>query len=218
VRGSSAFRLSAWHGEGPHDPGCCALVAIKRRVQCKSRLAAALPPAERLDVVRSMLAHVLAALSSAETIGEFAVVSPERDTVPESILVLGDTGEGLNEALTYAYREVIDRGAREVLILPADLPRVTSSEIDQLVRAGRRGQFALAPDADGVGTNALYLAGQRDFPFQFGEHSKRCHLAAARRLSLPECVVRLPGLALDVDEPEDLWRVRYQASVTECRA
>jgi 2-phospho-L-lactate guanylyltransferase len=102
---------------------------------------------------------------------------------------------------------LLDLAAREILILPADLPFVTSAEIDRLVRAGRRSGFAIAPDARDAGTNGLFLNLQSLFPFQFGEDSKRRHLAAAKRLGLRECVVRAPGLARDIDAPSDIAAV-----------
>ena len=41
--------------------GACALIAIKERARCKTRLADVLAPPERIDLVRSMLTAVLAA-------------------------------------------------------------------------------------------------------------------------------------------------------------
>jgi hypothetical protein len=42
----------------------------------------------------------------------------------------------------------------ETVALPADLPMITSAEIDELVRAGRAGGFALATDAADVDSPA----------------------------------------------------------------
>jgi len=39
--------------------GACALIAIKERSRCKTRLSEALGPAARLELVRSMLTAVL---------------------------------------------------------------------------------------------------------------------------------------------------------------
>ena len=103
-------------------------------------------------------------------------------------------------------------------MLPADLPTITAAEIDALVRAGRRGGFAIAPDAAGVGTNALCLVSAHPFRFQFGSDSRQLHLEEAERTGLSPQVVRLPGLEFDVDSPADLarlderqWLARLQA-------
>ena len=198
--------------------GACALIAIKERARCKTRLAEALAPSARIEVVRSMLAAVLSAAGAAQTVRQIIVVSPERDSVPAQIPVLADTGECLNGALRQAHRVLLELGCREVAILPADLPKITAAEIDDLVHAGRAGGFAIAPDTAGVGTNALYLASLLPFRFQFGADSQRLHLQEAQRAGLSAAVVHLPGLAFDVDSPADLdrldgqqWLARLQA-------
>lgn len=184
--------------------GACALIAIKERSRCKTRLAQALAPLARIELVRSMLAAVLSAAGSAQTVRQIIVVSPERDSVPAQIPVLADTGECLNGALTQAHRVLREFGCREVVILPADLPNITAAEIDGLVRAGRSGGFAIAPDTAGVGTNALCLASPHPFRFQFGLGSRRLHFKEAEREGLSPQVVRLPGLEFDVDATADL--------------
>jgi 2-phospho-L-lactate guanylyltransferase len=194
------------------DPrrGACALVAVKERMHCKTRLADALAPAARLELVRSMLAAVLSTAAGAQSIRQIIVVSPERDSVPADIPVLADTGESLNSALMQAHRVLLEFGCHEVVILPADLPEITAHDIDGLVRAGRSGGFALASDTQGVGTNGLFLASPHAFRFQFGVGSQRLHLQEAARARLSPEVVHLPGLEFDVDTPADLNRLDQQ--------
>jgi 2-phospho-L-lactate guanylyltransferase len=192
---------------GPCVGGCCALIAVKQRVACKSRLRAALTPAAHLALVRSMLEHVQRAARAASSVRQVIVLTPERDTLAADVPVLADTGAGLNPALADAHRALLRLGVRELLVLPADLPRVTAGEIDQLVEAGRRGGCAIAPDLAGVGTNALYVRTQRPFGFRFGSDSLHLHLLESQRLGLAAQQVRLPGLAFDVDLPGDLNRL-----------
>lgn len=187
--------------------GACALIAINERSRCKTRLAPVLTTQARLHLVRSMLAAVLAATGNARTVRQVIVVSPERDCLPAEMAVLADTGKSLNDALTQALSVLRDFGCREVVILPADLPHITAANIDGLVHAARSGGFAIAPDTDGTGTNALCLSGAHPFRFQFGADSKRLHLDEAARLGLASKVVRFPGLQFDVDLPADLERL-----------
>jgi len=198
--------------------GACALIAIKERMHCKTRLAEALAPRARVELVRSMLAAVLSAAGGAQTVRQVIVVSPERDSVPAEVPVLADSGECLNSALTQAHRVLHEFGCREVVILPADLPTITAAEIDALIRAGRRGGFAIAPDAAGVGTNALCLVSPHPFRFQFGSDSQRLHLKEAERTGLSPQVVRLPGLEFDVDSPHDLARLEEQRWLARLQA
>jgi 2-phospho-L-lactate/phosphoenolpyruvate guanylyltransferase len=198
--------------------GVCALIAIKERMQCKTRLAEALAPRARVQLVRSMLAAVLSAAQGAQTVRQIIVVSPERDSVPAEIPVLADRGECLNSALMQAHRVLREFGCREVVILPADLPTITAAEIDALVRAGRRGGFAIAPDAAGVGTNALCLVSAQPFRFQFGLGSQQLHLEEAQRTGLSAQIVRRPGLEFDVDSPRDLARLDEQRWLARLQA
>jgi 2-phospho-L-lactate guanylyltransferase len=181
-----------------------ALIPIKDRERCKTRLAAALSPGARLDLVRSMLSAVLAAACRAKSIHRVIVISPERDRVPPHIPVLADTGRSLNGALIQAHSLLRELGRIDVVVLPADLPNISAAEIDALVQAGRRGGCAIAPDTTGAGTNALCLTEAVPFRFQFGPHSCQAHLEEARRLGLDVQMIHRPGLAFDVDSPADL--------------
>ena len=198
--------------------GACALIAIKERARCKTRLADVLEPPERIDLVRSMLTAVLEAAGNAPTVHQVIVISPERDTVPAEIPVLADTGESLNTALMQAHTMVRELGCHEIVVLPADLPLITSAEIDELVRAGHAGGFAMATDAAGIGTNALCLMSTQPFRFQFGPDSRRLHLQEAQRLGSSPQVVHLAGLEFDVDSSADLDLLDGQKWLTRLRA
>jgi 2-phospho-L-lactate/phosphoenolpyruvate guanylyltransferase len=198
--------------------GACALIAIKERARCKTRLADVLRPPERIDLVRSMLTAVLAAAGNAQTVHQVIVISPERDTVPAEIPVLADTGESLNTALVQAHTMVREFGCHEIVVLPADLPLITSAEIDELVRAARAGGFAMATDAAGIGTNALCLMSTQPFRFQFGPDSRRLHLQEAQRLGSSPQLVHLAGLEFDVDSSADLDLLDGQKWLTRLRA
>lgn len=196
----------------------CVLIAVKERARGKTRLAQVLSPEARVELVRSMLATVLSAAGKARTVNQVIVITPERDRIPADVPVLADTGESLNGALMQAHTMVRELGCREVVVLPADLPKISGAEIDTLVRAGRAGGFAIAPDAAGVGTNALCLTCPAPFRFQFGLDSCRLHVQEAQRLGLSPQLVHLPGLALDVDSPADLDLLDEEPWLTRLRA
>lgn len=209
--------LTVLHESASHR-GSCALIAIKARSHCKTRLAGVLRPSARVELARAMLSSVLHAARNARTVHSVLVISPERDTLPADIPVLADTGESLNSALVQAHRRVRELGGHEIVVLPADLPHITPADIDELVHTGRAGGCAIAPDAAGVGTNALYLTTLAPFQFQFGPDSLSLHLREARRLDLDPRVVRLPGLELDIDTPADLERMEGQTWLTRLQA
>jgi 2-phospho-L-lactate guanylyltransferase len=117
---------------------------------------------------------------------------------------------GLNEGLDEA-RLAAGAAATAVMVLPADLPGVAASAIDQLAEAGalalrdqpEKPLVALVPDRHGTGTNALLVAPPNAIPFLFGEGSRAAHAAAAE--SAGASYLELDGpLTFDVDTPEDL--------------
>lgn len=193
--------------ERPSD-AVCMLIAIKARARCKQRLASILTPEARMQLARSMLAQVIAAGRAARTVQQVIVVSPERDDVPSDIPVFADTGGNLNGALQDARHMLLRLGCRQTVILPADLPHLCASDIEALIRHGRTGSCALASDATGRGTNALYLDTAEEFTFCFGLESRQRHLQEAARKGLTPQLVRLPGLEFDVDSPTDLQRLK----------
>lgn len=184
------------------------LVAIKSRSECKGRLAGFIPPEGRLALARLMLDTVLGALRDARSIDCIAVVTPERDTLPPDVLVVRDPGRGLNAALESARAELLELGATELVVLPADLPFITAADVELLVRRGRRTGFAVACDDARRGTNGLYLALTGPFRFAFGAESCARHVEEARRMSRMPEIVRSRGLGFDVDYDVDLMHLR----------
>jgi 2-phospho-L-lactate/phosphoenolpyruvate guanylyltransferase len=183
---------------------CWSITAVKPVSSGKTRLASHLSPQRRSELVTGMLHHVLSVLSRACGVDRVAVVSPERSALPEHVITLADPGEGLNEALAAAALEARQRGAERLAIVHADLPLLRPEEVTTLIEASRASGLALAPDRHGRGTNALCLSWPPTIRFEFGPDSFRRHLAQAAARGLSPAVVRLPGLAFDLDQPQDL--------------
>jgi 2-phospho-L-lactate guanylyltransferase len=185
------------------DVSCWAVVAINTRLRRKGRLRTALDAADRELLARRMLDTVLAAVDGARSITRVLIVSPDEQGLPGGYEVLHDAGAGLNEAFELALAHGRNR-ALELVLLPADLPRIVSADIDALVRAGRQAGIAIAPDRHGSGTNGLYIGVALDFRCRFGAASRARHEAEARRLGVEPAIVTRPGLAADLDTPADL--------------
>ncbi|NML32875.1 2-phospho-L-lactate guanylyltransferase [Paraburkholderia antibiotica] len=205
------------------------LIPMRSFAQGKSRLADFLDAQERVALNTLLLDHMLAVADHWPGLDRTVVVSP----CPEVLEASRRTGarvlrqpclrglnerssETLNMALSIARRSVWDWGARDLIISSCDLPAVCSEDFRRLRDYGQgRGKSisaVLASNREGRGTNALYLpAAQgsssfsfRQFPFCFGEESARRHAEAANRLGLPFTRVAIPGLAFDIDTPDDL--------------
>lgn len=184
---------------------CWAVIPVKGPDQGKQRLAGVLDAERRSTLVKAMLERVVAAAGKARGVDRIALVGTSRHGLPDSFVLLPDPGTGLNPALASAFVAAREAGATRVLIVFADLPKLTPLDIDLLI-AAPRDTVAIAPDRHGTGTNALCLSlpAARDFTFAFGPDSFARHSGEARRLGLQIEEIHSPGLAQDVDEPDDL--------------
>ncbi len=186
-----------------------AVVPVKDLERAKRRLAGALGPAARRGLSLAMLADVLDALDATAGLDGAAVVSRDADVTElarrRGLRVIPETGAGLNAAVAQAANVLSAEGCARLLVMPADLPLAGPEEIAQILAAlpGAPG-LTLVPDRHGVGTNALACAPPDAVAPSFGAGSFARHLEAARNAGIPATVLRLPGLGLDIDTPEDL--------------
>jgi len=111
----------------------------------------------------------------------------------------GETG-----AIEMATRICVERGAGFTLVIPADIPLIQAWELEEIVRRAPVEGTLLVPAADGRGTNAAFRRPANLFPLRFGNDSFKPHHAAAQATGKPCVVLNLPGIAVDVDNPEDL--------------
>jgi 2-phospho-L-lactate guanylyltransferase len=88
-------------------------------------------------------------------------------------------------------------------VVPADLPTLSSGDVQQLL-AGHRAGVTVCPAAGDGGTNALLLSPPTAIPFLYGPQSAERHLAAARAAGVPVRTAELPAFARDVDSPDDV--------------
>ena len=184
------------------------LVPVKNFADAKQRLASILTPKERFALARAMCEDVLQALARWQGRPSVAVVTNDsfaRDLAARfNFEVVADDNSGETSAIDMATAFCRERGAKSTLVVPADIPLIHSSELQEIVDHAPPGGAVLVPDAAGRGTNAAWRSPGDLFPLRFGNDSFLPHLAAAKATGLPCVVLDLPGIARDVDRPEDL--------------
>lgn len=186
-----------------------ALVPVKPFALSKSRLAPVLSAEERVGLSRAFLEHTLSVLREVSAVSETLVIS--RDPAALAVArahgaqtVLETEPSDLNAALMHATDIARQGGARALLILPMDLPCLADDEIRQLIDDAADLSLTIAPDRRETGTNALFIRPPGLINYAFGADSFHQHCALAQRAGVSPRIVRLPGLALDVDVPDDL--------------
>ena len=182
-----------------------AIIPVKAPGEGKQRLAGALDAGQRDTIVRAMLARVVAAVGSAPAIDQLMLVGPSRLGTDRRIPLLPEPGGGLNPAVSAGFAHARAAGADRVIVLHADLPQLAADDCIALATLPA-GAIGIAPDRHGTGTNALSLPlpDASGFQFAFGSDSFARHRTEAARLDLPLVEIRRPGLATDIDEPDDL--------------
>ena len=185
------------------------LIPMKPLAAAKERLAPALSTDERRRLSLAMLADVIAAARGFDRVwvlnSDADAAGLARDAGVEAVPD-PTPGAGLNASLSAATRAAIADGAGGVLIVSADLP---SARADDLIALAASTGVALAPDRAGVGTNAMWRSPGDQIDVAFGPNSLAAHAERARAAGTPALVASRPGLALDVDTPDDLaeaWR------------
>jgi len=205
-------------------PSLIAIVPVKPFAESKTRLAGVLDESERIALTRKLLERTLLKLTRARGIARVVVVSRDEKVLKIarkfgawSIL---ETNADLNGALDQARRVCMANGARALLILPADLPKLRVRDIEKIIALGEPApRIVIAPAARDGGTNALLLNPAHDFVFQFGESSFDAHVreiadgqVAGGKVVGGQVVgsryqveiYRSDTVAFDVDVPEDL--------------
>jgi 2-phospho-L-lactate guanylyltransferase len=187
---------------------CWAVIPVKPFRAGKSRLAGLLGADDRAALNRRLFGRVLTAALGLFKPGHVAVVTSDTLLLPlmrgQGLHALEDQGGGLNAALGLATRFAAERGARAIAVLPSDLPIVTTDDIKALVGAlGAGARCIIAPDEQEQGTNALALAPPDADFFRFGADSFQAHLEAAKARGMKTRILRRPGLARDLDTPDD---------------
>lgn len=184
-----------------------ALVPVKSFDIGKTRLAAALAPLERAVLAEQLASGVVKALAPLPVFVacEDAAVAAWAEGLGAHTC-LSDL-RGLNRVVRHGVNEVRERGFDRVLVAHGDLadPRGLP---DLAAWPG----VVLVPDRRLEGTNVLIVPTRSGFRFSYGPGSFARHLSEAERLGGEMHVIDDPGLALDLDDPDDLDA--YHAAMT----
>ena len=191
------------------------LIPIKDLRSAKQRLAGVLPQEQRTILAETMLSDVLAAIAGWRGHPPVALVTsyaPAVELATQHGFQVFRDGENLGEtaAIEMGTRTAIESGAGETLVLPGDIPLVTSDELAALYAAAPAAGILLSPAADGRGSNAVLRRPGDLIPLRFGNDSFVPHRRAAEETGRPVVIAEFPGIALDIDTPADLAQLFSQ--------
>ncbi len=189
------------------------VVLVKDFDSAKQRLGPALDPPQRRALARRNASRAIRAAGAAER----RLVVAGSDEAAALATELGaevlvePRQEGQNVAAQRGLARATENGADAVLLLSSDLPLVTKKSVRDLLREASRlaPPVVVAVPATGRGgTNALYLRPPRAIGLHFGADSLAAFRREAQGLGVRFEIHISPAMALDLDEPADLARLR----------
>jgi 2-phospho-L-lactate guanylyltransferase len=184
------------------------VIPVKTLLRSKTRLAEVLNLQERQSLTLAMLEDVLRAVQESFMVQQILVVSSDskvrRFTINFGATFLPEKTNGLNQAIEQAIGWCVENDAKSVLILPADIPLITLSDVNQIINLGsEQTSIVIAPSRNG-GTNALLQKPPEVISQRFGPESFSKHLAEASTKGVILHIYRSQNVTMDIDSPEDL--------------
>lgn len=184
----------------------------------KSRLAPVLPhPAQREALQRALLADVLEAARGVAGALVRVAIAPGGDPAPLAALgvapghVFEQRGESLGDRERSVFADLFRRGATQVVLIGSDVPLLTTAILEEAFAAlaASPSQVVLGPASDG----GYYLLGLTaptvpDLFTGVRWSTRYALMDTLRRCEFEERRVTLLPILDDVDEPEDLARLR----------
>jgi 2-phospho-L-lactate/phosphoenolpyruvate guanylyltransferase len=199
-----------------------AAVPVKEFAGAKQRLARLLTTEQRQALAAAMLEDVLAALVAAPLGGIMVnTVDPLATNLARRYgarVVTDGARDGHTGAVTAMARMLAAEGY-DMLTVPGDIPRVTAVEIAAVIEAARPApSVTIVPAHDERGSNAVLCSPPLIMPLRFGDDSFLPHLASARTLGIEPTIIKLPGIALDIDQPVDVHALLQAQPAMHTRA
>ena len=185
------------------------LVPIKNTSGAKQRLASILDQDSRTRLAQAMLHDVLSALHDWKDRPSVGIVTSDAYAIQlaseyQFEIIPDPENPGETGAIEMATQVCVERGEDSTLVIPADIPLIQAWELEQIYKQSPAEGTVLVPAGDGRGTNAAFRRPANLFPLRFGNDSFKPHHAAAQATGQPCVILRLPGIAVDIDNPEDL--------------
>lgn len=189
------------------------VVLVKEFGAAKQRLRPALGPTSRSALARRNARLAIAAARA----GDHVLVVAGSESVAHMAERMGVEAlreprqEGQNVAARRGISHAMHGGAEAVLVLSSDLPLVTEDAVRELLAHATRLEppVAVAVPAIGRGgTNALYIRPPDAIGLHFGDDSLARFRADAEASDVRFEEHRSDAMALDLDEPSDLARLR----------
>jgi len=119
--------------------------------------------------------------------------------------VIEDTrNESETAAIELATAECEQRGYQTTVVIPGDIPLITSDELNRVLDAAPAAGAVFVPAYDRRGSNCILRRPASLIPLRFGNDSFLPHCEAMRKTGKELVILELSGIGLDIDNPHEL--------------
>jgi len=187
-----------------------AVLPVKPLTKGKSRLHGCLNAEEVTSLNCCLYEETFNKLKTCTEIDRILVVSQDEKVLDYArqmggVALKENQQSSLNEAVSQALAFILEDDPGMVLIVPADLPWMTSEDLSDLIALRQDGQFmTIIPDQRQWGTNAIFISHPTLLTPQFGRHSFKKHAQQAAIRSAKLVVWLNKNIQRDLDTPQDL--------------
>jgi 2-phospho-L-lactate guanylyltransferase len=194
-----------------------AIIPVRESRNSKLRLRGFLSTDERSFLSKALFEHVLKAVQNS-VVSKILVVASDAKEVKAAvhcqtnISVIGETNPhgGVNSAALdgISYCLATMKQITSVMVLPSDLPLLTSDAIGKAISRLARYDLIIGPSSKLDGTNLLLFNLKRGkIPFHYDNDSYKNHVKEAKRLKIRYMAIKPREFSWDVDTEEDLRKL-----------
>jgi len=185
------------------------LIPVKSLTTAKQRLAAALDQERRSQLAEAMLRDVM--IAAAGLLGRIDVALVTGDARARALaaefgfLAIDDPrNESETAAIEMATAWCEQRGYDTTVVVPGDIPLITSGELQRVLDAAPAEGAVFVPAYDRRGSNCILRCPAAIIPLRFGNDSFLPHCEAMGQTGRELVILEMPGIGLDVDNPHEL--------------
>jgi len=190
-----------------------AILPVKKYHVGKARLRHLFSDAELAELNQKLFESTFTKLQEIPEIDRILVVSREDHALNwcethGGVALMEDEHSSLNLAISKAQAHACQAGVERVMVLPSDLPLMTSKDINSLIclAEGTR-KLVIVPDHYQSGTNALVMSDPDLIQPRFGSGSFRKHIKQAMDQNAELVVYLNDNIQWDLDTSLELYRI-----------
>ena len=185
------------------------LIPVKSMEDAKQRLAGALDQAHRTQLAEAMLRDVLTAASGVADLLDVFLVTGDASARAlarefDFRIIEDRRNESETSAIEMATAWCEEREYDTTIVIPGDIPLVTSPELYSVLDAAPAEGALIVPAYDRRGSNCVLRRPANVIPLRFGNDSFLPHCEAMRQTGKALVILELSGIGLDVDQPPEL--------------